>query len=170
MINKIYNIKINLINMKIKYFLPISGCILFLTIFCFSGKLLSQELSLEETVTYINDKINENNNYKTVFQITKYGSTTLTFISEGNTGKQIVKFNFNDIDEIIYLNDDEDYYFCVRLICASGNCIKSDSFGDGRYFTGLAYWSFCNNTETDAKALIKAFNYLKTLIKTDPFQ
>jgi hypothetical protein len=156
--------------MKNKYFTLLSGCFFLLGMFCFSGNLLSQELSLDETVTYINDKINENNNYKTIFQITKYGSTTITFISEGNTGKQIVKFNFNDIEEITYVNDDEDYYYCVRLLCASGNCIRSDSFGDGRYFTGLAFWSFCNNTETDAKALVKAFIYLKSLIKTDPFQ
>jgi len=164
------NFKKNKITQMNKYFISVLGFFLFISVSFLSDNLFSQKLNLEETVNYINEKINENNNYKTIFHISEYGSTKITFEAEGTTGKQIVKFNFHDIDEINYVNDDEDYYFCVKLSCSSGNCIRSDSFGDGKYITGLSYWLFCNNTETDAKSLVKAFNHLKSLIKTDPFE
>lgn len=155
--------------MNNKYFKPLFGCFLFLTIVCNSGNLLSQEINLDETVKYINNRINLNINHKEIFEISEYGDTKLTIINEGDTLKQIVKFNLNDIDEITYL-EDKNYFYCTRLSCASGKCIKFYGSGDIRNYTSWEFWSFCNNTESDAKALVKAFNHLKSLIKTDPFK
>lgn len=155
--------------MKNKINISLFISFLFLISFCLTGNLISQELNVEETVRYINNRINANINHEEIFEVNEYGDARITIIDENDTVKKIVRFNLNDIEEITFL-EDRDYYYCTRLFCASGKCFKFGNLGDGRNLTSWDFWSFCRNTESDAKALVKAFNHLKSLIKTDPFK
>ncbi|NVO02538.1 MAG: hypothetical protein HXX09_07515 [Bacteroidetes bacterium] len=82
---------------------------------------------------------------------------------EENYGSQILSYNFNDIDSIKYLFEDEKHI--VRICCrGSLNCITNSIGAEVDEPEKWDYMSFVLISKLEAENLIKELNKLKLII------
>lgn len=139
--------------------------LLMIIIMSFNNKLHSQTLSLTETIDYINvklkifyDEYSSEYSSEHIWQIKhlKYG------VIEQN-GTQTLIYNLHDINRIEYILEDGKHK--VRLYCTGNiNCIRN-GLDDNWDFLSILVVS-----KKEAESIIKAFNYLKSIIPKDPFR
>jgi hypothetical protein len=127
-----------------------------------NNNLLSQTPKLTETIDYINVKLkgfSDEYSSEFIWQIKhlKYG------VIEQNDGRQTLIYNLNDINRIKYIFEDGKHI--VRLYCTGNiNCIRNGLDDNWDYLSILVI------SKKEAESIIKAFNYLKSIIPKDPFR
>lgn len=143
---------------------------IFISLIFFSTSFytFSQDLNFNETVKYINYKLDKYTEFNDDINADEYG-----FICYGivfySSDIQLFKFNLKDIESIEYLYENLNH--CIRLFCVNKDCINNIHYYSGtKTFKYFDYLTIIFSSEEEAKSVIKAFNHLKTLIIPDPFK